>query len=93
METCGIRRLLGEAMYQGLLDQPLAAVVGGPGQLDMVLACLAPERAAELAIIGIGAVAGGFADESAACLRTLYATAGVSNFPLELSEDPQEALP
>ena len=50
VETCGIRRLLGEAMYQGLLDQPLAAVVGGPGQLDMVLACLAPERAAELAI-------------------------------------------
>ena len=58
----------------------------------MVLDCVTPEKAAELAIIGIGAVAGGFTDESAMCLRTLYATSGVSNIPLTGSEDPQEVL-
>ena len=83
---------VGEATYQGMLSQPLAAVIGVPGQLDMVLDCVAPEKAAELAIIGIGAVAGGFTDESAMCLRTLYATSGVSNIALGGSEDPQEIL-
>ena len=83
---------VGETTFQGMLSQPLAAVIGVPDQLDMILDSVAPEKAAELAIIGIGAVAGGFTDESAACLRTLYATAGVSNIPLEPSEDPQEAL-
>ena len=83
---------VGEATYQGMLSQPLAAVIGVPGQLDMVLDCVAPEKAAELTIIGIGAVAGGFTDESAMCLRTLYATSGVSNIALGGSEDPQEIL-
>ena len=84
---------VGEATYQGMLSQPLAAVIGVPSQLDMVLDCVAPEKAAELAIIGIGAVAGGFTDESAMCLRTLYATSGVSNIALGGSEDPQEDSP
>lgn len=83
---------LGEATYQGMLGQPLATAIMAPGQLDMILNCLEPENAAELAIIGIGAVAGGFADESAACLRTLFTTADVSNIALGPSQDPQEAL-
>ncbi len=83
---------IGEAAYQGMLGQPLAASIAAPGQLDMILNCLEPENAAELAIIGIGAVAGGFTDESANCLRTLYTTAGVSNFQLTGSQDPQEIL-
>ena len=91
-ETSCISGQLGEATYQGMLGQPLAAAITAPGQLDMILNCLAPENAAELVIVGIGAVAGGFADESAACLRTLYTTTGVSNIPLGPSQDPQEAL-
>ena len=90
-QTC-IGGKVGQAAYQGMLDQPLASVVTVPGQLDMILDCMEPANAAELAIIGIGAVAGGFADESAMCLRALYTTAGVSNFPLSGSEDPQEIL-
>ena len=91
-ENSCISGKVGEAAYQAMLAQPLAAVVQVPGQLEMVLECVAPEKAAELAIIGIGAVAGGFTDESAQCLRTLYTTAGVSNFAIAGSEDPQEIL-
>ena len=86
-QTC-IGGKVGQAAYQGMLDQPLASVVTVPGQLDMILDCMEPANAAELAIIGIGAVAGGFADESAMCLRALYTTAGVSNFPLEWQRRP-----
>ena len=90
-QSC-ISSQIGEATYQGMLGQPLAASITAPGQLDMILNCLEPENAAELAIIGIGAVAGGFTDESANCLRALYTTAGVSNFQLTGSQDPQEIL-
>lgn len=91
-ERSCISSQVGEATYQGMLSQPLASSITAPGQLDTILNCLEPANAAELAIIGIGAVAGGFADESAACLRTLYTTAGVSNIPLGGSQDPQEVL-
>ena len=81
-----------EAAYQRVLDQPLVTFISVLGRLDMILNCLAPENAAELAIVGIGAVTGGIADESAACLRTLYTTTGVSNIPLGPNEDLQDAL-
>ena len=87
-ERSCVRNRLGDAAYQELLDRPVDAPSGGiePFPLD----CLPAEKAADLAVAAVSAIAGGMTSDSAACLRTLYA--GTDMLEMPLGNEPEDIL-
>ena len=85
-QSC-IRSTLGDAAYQDFLDQPLVAQIDRPGPSP--LECLPVEMVAEFTVAALSVMLGGLADDSATCLRDLYATSGLNYVPTGESEDPE----
>ena len=89
-ESSCIRDRIGDDAYEELLDSPVAAPGGGIEPLP--LDCLSAEKAADLAVASVSAIAGGMTSDSKVCLRTLYAGAGMLEFPMGTSNEPEEIL-
>ena len=88
-QSC-IRSTLGESAYQEFLDQPLSAQLDRPESSP--LECLPVEMVAEFAVAALSEMVGGLADDSASCLRDLYADSGLIDVPTGEIEDPELAL-
>ena len=56
------------------------------------LGCLSPEEAADFAVAVVSSIASGMTSDSQDCLRTLYTTTNVLEFPLGLSNEREDIL-
>ncbi len=78
---------LGDLAYQEFLDQPLIAQIDRPEPSP--LECLPVGMVAEFAVAGLSGMVGGLADDSATCLRNLYASSGLVNVPTVMFDGPE----
>ena len=67
-ETACIRGVLGDAVYEAMLNFPLLAGSGDPAAAASIFGCLTPENALLVGVAFLDAAAGGRSDESRACI-------------------------